>query len=72
MYKEQMIFYNPLLNPDDIVIAGLNDGISASDFDTPQPEEILASVIGLASQENSTLGGLIKDVDNLFEDGDLP
>lgn len=49
MYKEQMIFYNPLLNPDDIVIAGLNDGISLSDFDTPKPEELLASVLGQAS-----------------------
>jgi hypothetical protein len=49
MYKDQKIFYNPLLNPDDIVIAGLNDRISLSDFDTPKPEELLASVIGQAS-----------------------
>jgi hypothetical protein len=49
MYKQQMIFYNPLLKPDDIVIAGFNDGISLSDFDTPKPEELLASVLRLAS-----------------------
>jgi hypothetical protein len=33
MYRKEKLFYNPLLNPDDIVIENYNDDINSADFD---------------------------------------
>jgi hypothetical protein len=72
IYKKEKIFYNPLLNPDDIAIASYNDDISQADFDQPKPTELVTGVLGEASKPDSAIGKVIKDIDNLFYDGDLP
>lgn len=72
MYKKEQIFYNPLLNPDDITIEAYDDNLNPADFDAPSPNELMTGLLGEASQPNSPTGKVIRDIDNLFYNGDLP
>jgi hypothetical protein len=72
MYKKEKLFYNPLLDADDIVIEKYGDDINSADFDKPKPTELITGLLGQASIPDSTIGKTIKDLDNLLYDGDLP
>ena len=72
MYKKEQIFYNPLLNLDDITIEAYDDNLNPADFDAPSPNELMTGLLGEASQPNSPTGKVIRDIDNLFYNGDLP
>ena len=43
-----------------------------ADFDTPEPAELVTGLLGEASNPNSPAGKIIKDIDNLFNNTDLP
>ena len=72
MYKKEQLFYNPLLNPDDITIDSYSDNVNSEDFDQPQPAELITGLLGEASNPDTALGQVILDVDSLFYDNDLP
>lgn len=72
MYKKEMLFYNPLLNPDDIAIEAFDDNLDSSDFDTPDPAELITGLLGQASNPDTPAGKILKDIDSLFNNTDLP
>ena len=49
MYKKEQIFYNPLLNLDDITIEAYDDNLNPADFDAPSPNELMTGLLGEAS-----------------------
>lgn len=72
MYRKEKLFYNPLLNPDDIVIENYNDDINSADFDQPKPTELITGILGEAAKPDTPVGKILTDIDSLLYDGDLP
>ena len=54
-----MLFYNPLLNPDDIFIESFNDDLDGASFDAPEPAELVTGLLGQASNPESPAGQII-------------
>ena len=61
------------MSPEDItVIEPFGGTLDITDFDTPDPAELVTGILGQASNPETPVGKIVKDIDNLFNNTDLP